>query len=498
MPDRIDRYEIIEELGRGGMASVFYAKDPRFGRHVAIKLIAEDQSKNEGLRQRFEREARTIAALEHPAIVPVYDFGEFEGRLYLVKRHMPGGSLAERADKSRVSLIEVYDLMLRLAPAVDYAHSQGVIHRDLKPGNILFDQHGKAYLADFGIARLAAEGVPTLTQGVIGTPTYMSPEQARGDKDIDGRSDVYSIGAMVFALLNGSPPFKSTTPMGMALAHLNEPPPLLSKTSPQLPVGLDPVLTKVLAKERAERYPTCSAFVATLRPFAEVTTAPTLGNGFQTIIEPQAPDPGTGATDSSPGQPIQPPSSQPVSQPVPQTSTPAGAPTVMDSSPAIQPPKNVVRAAPPAPVPAASPEPTPKRSSKGLLIGGIGVVVLCVLAVAGAAATGVFSSEATPTPEPQIAAVEPTETALPTATETETPTDLPATATIIPTTTLEPTPRGPPSCWRTILVCSGWCPQAHSSWAVKPAARKPWFIRYCSRTFISTKNWSPTRTMLIF
>jgi serine/threonine-protein kinase len=448
MPDRIDRYEIIEELGRGGMASVFYAEDPRFGRRVAIKLIAEDQSNNEGLRQRFEREARTIAALEHPAIVPVYDFGEYEGRMFLVMRHMPGGSLAERAGEDRLALGDVYQLMLRLAPAVDYAHSQGVVHRDLKPANILFDQHGKAYLADFGIARLATEGIATLTQGVIGTPTYMSPEQARGDKDIDGRSDVYSMGAMVFGLLNGSPPFRSTTPMGMALAHLNEPPPQLSKTSPQLPIGLDPILIKVLAKDRNDRYPTCSAFVAALRPNAEHAEAPTM-SGMSKPIIPDSQD----QQDTSPFGTVSPaPATEVQRAPVTGQTGPASAadaPTVLDSSPELKAPAapvQQVRAPVAAPIaPAAEPVRGAAKKRSWLIPAAVALIAICAVVGGLAAASGMFSpapETAVPTEPAAAPVVVPTD--LPTATPTSEPTATsPPAATEVPTEAPTATESGP-------------------------------------------------------
>ncbi len=151
--DKIGRYQILEELGRGGMATVFLAHDPQFERQVALKVLPREFLHDPMFQARFEREAKTIAKLEHHAIVPVYDYGEHEGQLYLVMRHMPGGSMADKLKDHKFSSAEVLDVVERIAAALKAAHMQGIIHRDLKPGNILFDREGKAYLADFGIAK---------------------------------------------------------------------------------------------------------------------------------------------------------------------------------------------------------------------------------------------------------------------------------------------------------------------------------------------------------
>ena len=174
IPQQIGRYIVRSELGRGGMATVYLARDPNFDREVAIKVLPEVFLHEPQFRTRFEREAKTIAMLEHPAIVPVYDFGEVNDQPYIVMRYMAGGTLADRIERGPLSLDEVSRLIARLAPALDAAHTHGIIHRDLKPGNILYDQYGNAFLSDFGIAHLAAEGLTTLTSGMaIGTPAYM-------------------------------------------------------------------------------------------------------------------------------------------------------------------------------------------------------------------------------------------------------------------------------------------------------------------------------------
>lgn len=186
----IGRYEINRELGRGGMASVFEANDPRFGRSVAVKVLPREMLFDPAFRARFDREARTVAMLEHSGIVPVHDYGEQDGQPFIVMRYMPGGSLADRLKNGPLPIRAMADIFARIGPAIDYAHAQGVVHRDLKPANILFDNAGEAYIADFGIAKISeSSATPGLTQGVIGTPAYMSPEQWEG-KTVDGRTDL--------------------------------------------------------------------------------------------------------------------------------------------------------------------------------------------------------------------------------------------------------------------------------------------------------------------
>jgi serine/threonine-protein kinase len=254
--EKIGRYEVRGEIGRGGMATVFQAYDPRFEREVAIKVLPREFTHDAQFRTRFEREAKTIALLEHPAIVPVYDFGEEEGQPYIVMRYMSGGSLSERLNKGPMPANEVIDLYNRLAPALDAAHARGIIHRDMKPGNILYDQYGNSYLSDFGIARMAhSPSAATLTGGnILGTPAYMSPEQVQGDKELDGRSDIYAMGVILYQLLTGSAPYQATTPARVMMMHILEPVPQILQNRPDLPEGIQEVLAKAMAKEPDDRY----------------------------------------------------------------------------------------------------------------------------------------------------------------------------------------------------------------------------------------------------
>src|SRR5512137_1126343 len=207
IPEKIGIYQIKSEIGRGGMATVYHAYDPRFEREVALKVLPREMLHDPQFRTRFEREAKTIALLEHPAIVPVYDFGEEGGQPYFVMRYMTGGSLSDRIKKGPMSLQDAVHIFERIAPALDDAHAKGIIHRDLKPGNILFDQYGEPYVSDFGIAKLAASQTNVTGSGIVGTPAYMSPEQAQGVQ-IDGRSDIYGLGVILFEMLSGRQPYE--------------------------------------------------------------------------------------------------------------------------------------------------------------------------------------------------------------------------------------------------------------------------------------------------
>jgi serine/threonine-protein kinase len=233
-------------------------------------------------RARFEREAQTVARLEHPAIVPVYDYGEENGRLYLVMRLMTGGSLADRLNSGPLEAQEASEIMTRLASALDAAHARGIIHRDLKPANILLDNWNKPYLSDFGIVKVASESSTALTAtgGLIGTPAYMSPEQIRGEEGLDGRSDIYALGIILFETLTGQTPYSAPTPMGMAFKHVNEPTPRLNSINVTIPSGCQRIIEQAMAKNKAERFPTAQAMANSL---TLALTSP--GNFDATIIE---------------------------------------------------------------------------------------------------------------------------------------------------------------------------------------------------------------------
>ncbi len=264
MLKKIGHYQIIKELERGGMSTVYLARDQFSGRQVAVKLLPPQFTHDPRLRTRFKREAKAIAALEHAYIVPVYDFGEEDGLPYIVMRYMPGGTLADWITGKPMPLEEAVPIIRRLADALDTAHRRGIIHRDLKPRNVLFDDEGQAFLSDFGLAKLSDGSATVSSMGMFGTPAYMSPEQAAGDKKIDSRSDVYSLGLVLYEMLCGQRPFNAETPLGLMLKHVNEPVPALDVTRLNLPPKINEVLVVVLAKKPEDRYPTANALAEKL------------------------------------------------------------------------------------------------------------------------------------------------------------------------------------------------------------------------------------------
>ena len=262
----IGRYEVVEQLGKGGMAIVYLAHDPYIKRQVAVKVLPRQFTHDPQFRVRFQREAEVIAALEHAYIVPVYDFGDQEGEPFIVMRYLPGGTLADRLSDGPLPIPVIVPLFRSIGSALDYAHKNGVVHRDIKPGNILFDSGGEASLSDFGIAKLQeATAAFTGTGNLIGTPAYMSPEQAMGEKTVDGRSDIYSLGVVLFQALSGELPFKADTPMGVAIAHIKEPTPSLLDRNPDLPAGLEGVIRKALDKNPDNRFQTAEALAQAIQ-----------------------------------------------------------------------------------------------------------------------------------------------------------------------------------------------------------------------------------------
>ena len=269
-PDKIGRYEIKQEIGRGGMATVYEAYDPRFERTVALKMLPREFMHEAEFRARFTREARTIATLEHPAIVPVYDFGEEGGQPFLVMRLMTGGSLSDRLAEGPIPIDEAAVILKRLGSALDRAHKMGIIHRDLKPSNVLFDQYGDAFLADFGIVHVSSStNALTASGSLVGTPTYMSPEQVYGDKQLDGRSDIYALGVILFQMLTGHTPYDADTPARMMMKHVMDPVPQILSLRPDLPPACNEIINKAMAKERDERFSSATDLSSALTAVTE-------------------------------------------------------------------------------------------------------------------------------------------------------------------------------------------------------------------------------------
>ncbi len=255
IPEKIGRYIVKSELGRGGMATVYRAHDPSVDREVAIKVLPREMLHDPQFRSRFEREIKMVAALEHPSIVPIYDVGEEDGQPYFVMRYMPGGSLSDMIEKGKFSMQDTARIIEKIAKGLAYSHRKGIIHRDLKPDNILFDDNGDPFISDFGVAKLTESSGGLTGSGVIGTPAYMSPEQAQGN-EIDSRSDVYGLGVIIYQMLSGQQPYSADTPMGVVVKHITEPVPEILNLIPSLPHEVDELIKVAMAKDKASRYAT--------------------------------------------------------------------------------------------------------------------------------------------------------------------------------------------------------------------------------------------------
>ena len=236
------------------MATVYRAYDPSFDREVAVKVLPREMVHNLVFRVRFKRELKMIASLEHPAIVPVYDVGEEpDGRQYFVMRYMGGDSLSDWIKRGALSLQDTAILIERLASALDYAHQKGIVHRDIKPDNVLFDDTNHPYLTDFGIAKLTESAISATGGGTMGTPAYVSPEQAQG-ANVDSRADIYGMGVMIYEMLTGRKPYDAESPMSVAVRHITEPIPDILQANPELPIEVDTIIRTAMAKDREDRY----------------------------------------------------------------------------------------------------------------------------------------------------------------------------------------------------------------------------------------------------
>jgi len=260
------QYRIIRMLGRGGMGAVYLARDLTLEREVAIKVV-NTASESSELYDRFRREAKTAAKLSHPNIVPLHAFGEVDGMPYFVMGYVRGESLAARLRREgRVPEDEARQIVGEIAQALDHAHRLGVVHRDIKPDNVLLDDEtGRALLTDFGVAKAVGTG-ETLTRfgGVVGTPHYMSPEQAAGDGSVDARSDLYSLGVMAYAMLAGRLPFQGSTPAEVLTKHLTQEPPSLRSVAPSVSDGTVQAVQRCLAKDPAARWQDARSLAQTL------------------------------------------------------------------------------------------------------------------------------------------------------------------------------------------------------------------------------------------
>ncbi len=276
----LGQYEILEPIGKGGMAEIYKARHIRLDRPVAVKILPARLAEEGDFRERFEREARAVALLKHPNIVQVYDFGDCDGLYYMAMEYIPGRDLAYRMNQlKKLPLAQVWWVASDLASALDYAHARGIVHRDVKPSNVLLEPIAKserpagkpasklqrAILTDFGIAKILEGGDKSTRGGMFGTVEYMSPEQIRAETEIDGRSDIYAMGIMLFEMLTGRLPFTSENPSAMVIAHLDTPPPDPREFAPELPEKVALAVLRAIAKPREVRFSTAKEFIRAMR-----------------------------------------------------------------------------------------------------------------------------------------------------------------------------------------------------------------------------------------
>ena len=336
-------YRLVEQIGQGGMATVFKAYQPSMDRYVAVKILPSHFTQDATFVARFTQEARVLARLEHPHILPVYDYGEQEGVTYLVMRYIEAGTLHDLiAQRGPLNLREIARLMGQVGRALGYAHDQGVIHGDIKPSNVLIDPQGNAFLTDFGIAKIVAGTANyTGTGAVIGTPAYMAPEQGLG-KPLDARCDIYALGVMLYEMVAGQVPFDAETPLAVMMKHVYDPLPLPRSFRPDIPEVIERIILKALAKLPEDRFQSAVQMVETLER----------------------------AVDGLPTEVSLPP--------IP------GGPTAVIPTPVPFPPEETPAAQPPIPTSAPpSPAPKPERKKRSVpwlpVVGGVvGLVILVV------------------------------------------------------------------------------------------------------------------------
>ncbi|MCL2468577.1 MAG: protein kinase [Micrococcales bacterium] len=366
-----DRYELGAVLGHGGMAQVCLARDLRLGRQVAVKMMRDELVDRADFVTRFSKEARAVAALNHPTVVAVYDSGEAEvprpdGTVrtvpYIVMEYVEGRSLKQLLDEGSLSLVQALDVTGDVLTALEQAHDAGLVHRDIKPSNVMVTTAGAVKVMDFGIARVVADA--TMTTTVLATPHYMSPEQARGER-VDARSDLYSVGCMLFELLAARPPFVGENSMAVMFAHVNTPPPQLSSLRVGLPGALDQVVTTALAKNRDERYQTAAQFRAAVEAVARGENPPV---GPALAVAPPVPVvsvPGRGAAVPSAGS-------------TPAMRQPVLAPGLAIPGPTVLLPPGSPRPVPPPLAPGVANQ---RRVAPWLVVGALVVMLLVAAAV---------------------------------------------------------------------------------------------------------------------
>jgi serine/threonine protein kinase len=400
----LGQYQIEHQVGQGGMATVYLGKQTSIGRTVAIKVMPMYFMHDPNFLQRFEREVQVIAKLQHPRILPVYDYGQNNNRPFIVMAYMPGGTIADLIEKGPVPIPEVVRLTEQIAEGLDFAHREGIIHRDFKPSNVLLDRGGNVHLADFGIAKVTESTSALTGSGVVGTPAYMAPEMA-SEGIVTPSVDIYALGVTLYQMLTGRYPFSGDTPLRVMMAHATEPVPDVRTVRADLPQAVADVVRKAMAKDPMDRYATATELAADLRAAVSAkgtAERPTVqGPAAERTVVESAPN-FTPPPAYAPQAPVQTPSPAYTPAPPPSAYTPPPPAAVGSGGYAVQPAK--------------------KGISPLVIIGGLfGLGLLACLALGGAGlVAAMLAPTATPTPTPT-----------PTSTPTPTPTNTPV-ATAVP------------------------------------------------------------------
>ncbi|MBM2850447.1 MAG: protein kinase [Anaerolineales bacterium] len=314
-------YQIVAPLGEGGMAAVYKAYQPAMDRYVALKILPRHFASDPQFVTRFQQEARVVAQLQHPHILPVFDFGEADGYTYIVMPFVKSGTLTDLLKGPALSLPHIRTLVTQIGGALDYAHARGLIHRDVKPSNVLIDETGNCLLTDFGLAKIIEGSIHLTTSGAImGTPAYMSPEQGLGHK-IDKRSDIYALGVILYEMAVGRVPYSAETPMAVVIKHINDPLPPPRSVKPELPEALERVTLKALTKNPDDRFASAGEMVRALQAAIPETTlaAPTTEAALR--IEEPAPEtvkqapPQVKTEQAAPAEPVAPETVKPAAPP---------------------------------------------------------------------------------------------------------------------------------------------------------------------------------------